>query len=119
MKPAEVAHDEDNNLTKSESYEWDPTLSNRVQCVIVDVTALSYVDGPGIKSLVAAQKELVSNNINVLLAGANGPVLEMIDRYNSIETDILQMETFPTVHDAVLFYKYLESKKHVTVTVTT
>ncbi|CAH1641111.1 unnamed protein product [Spodoptera littoralis] len=119
MKPAEVAHDEDNNLTKSESYEWDPNLSNRVQCVIIDVTALSYVDGPGIKSLVAAQKELVTNNITVLLAGANGPVLEMIDRYNSIETDILQMETFPTVHDAVLFYKYLESKKQVTVTVTT
>ncbi|KAH9638908.1 hypothetical protein HF086_004438 [Spodoptera exigua] len=90
-----------------------------VHCVIIDVTALSYVDGPGIKSLVAAQKELVANNIAVLLAGANGPVLEMIDRYNSIETDILQMETFPTVHDAVLFYRHLESKKHVTVTVTT
>ncbi|CAH0696737.1 unnamed protein product [Spodoptera exigua] len=119
MKPIEVVSDEDNNLTKSESYQWDPTLSRRVHCVIIDVTALSYVDGPGIKALVAAQKELVANNIAVLLAGANGPVLEMIDRYNSIETDILQMETFPTVHDAVLFYRHLESKKHVTVTVTT
>lgn len=118
LKPTEVAHDEDNNLTKSESYEWDPNISHRVQCVIIDMTALSYVDGPGIKCLVAVQKELVASHITVLLAGANGPVLEMIDRYNSLETDILQMETFPTVHDAVVFYKYLESKKHV-VTVTT
>lgn len=30
MKPSEATHDEDNNLTKSESYEWDPTINNRV-----------------------------------------------------------------------------------------
>ena len=43
-----------------------------MQCVIIDATALSYVDAPGIKSLVAAQRELVANTVTVLLAGANG-----------------------------------------------
>ncbi|XP_072934139.1 prestin isoform X2 [Epargyreus clarus] len=109
LKPSE-AHDEE-TLTKSESYEWDPTIGHRVQCVIIDATALSYVDAPGIKSLVASQKELVSNNIAVLLAGANGPVLEMIERYNSLETDQLQLDTFPTVHDAVVYYKILQARK--------
>lgn len=118
LKPTETAHDEDNNLTKNESFEWDPNISHRVQCVIIDMTALSYVDAPGIKCLVAIKKDLAASHITVLLAGANGPVLEMIEKYNSLETDQLQMETFPTVHDAVVCYKYLESKKHV-VTVTT
>ncbi|KAJ8712908.1 hypothetical protein PYW08_008212 [Mythimna loreyi] len=118
LKPTETTHDEDNNLTKNESFEWDPNISHRVQCVIIDMTALSYVDAPGIKCLVAIKKDLAASHITVLLAGANGPVLEMIERYNSLETDQLQMETFPTVHDAVVCYKYLESKKHV-VTVTT
>ncbi|KAM3955755.1 solute carrier family 26 member prestin [Aphomia sociella] len=112
LKPAEDTHDEVNNLTKSESYEWDPTIGNRVQCVIVDATALSYVDVPGIKTLVSVHHELVSSNIALLLAGANGPVLEMIEKYNSLETERLQLDTFPTVHDAVVYYKVLEAKRH-------
>lgn len=112
MKPAVVSHDEDNNLTKSESYEWDPSISHKVQCVIIDATALSYVDAPGIKSLIAVQRELVSSNITVLLAGANGPVLEMIERYNNLEAERLQLDTFPTVHDAVVYYNVSEARKH-------
>ncbi|XP_028031995.1 prestin [Bombyx mandarina] len=112
MKPAVVTHDEDNNLTKSESYEWDPSISHKVQCVIIDATALSYVDAPGIKSLIAVQRELVSSNITVLLAGANGPVLEMIERYNNLEAERLQLDTFPTVHDAVVYYNVSEARKH-------
>ncbi|XP_053616851.1 prestin isoform X2 [Plodia interpunctella] len=108
--------DEDNNLAKSESSEWQPSR-NSVKCVIIDATALSYVDAPGIKSLVAVQKELVASNITVLLAGANGPVLEMIDKYNSLESDRLQLDTFPTVHDAVVYYKVLESKRQRTTSV--
>ncbi|RVE47908.1 hypothetical protein evm_007422 [Chilo suppressalis] len=119
LKPSEPLPDEDNNLTKSESYEWDPTIGNRVQCVIIDATALSYVDAPGVKTLVAVQKELDSSNITVLLAGANAPVLEMIERFNSLESDRLQLDTFPTVHDAVVYYKLTEAKKQeVAVTVT-
>ncbi|CAH0595277.1 unnamed protein product [Chrysodeixis includens] len=119
LRPAEVVHDEDNNLTKSESYEWDPHICTRVQCVIIDATALSYVDAPGIKSLVAVQRELVSSHITVLLAGANAPVLEMIEKFNALESDRLQLDTFPTVHDAVVYYNVLESKKHsVPITVT-
>jgi anti-anti-sigma regulatory factor len=47
----------------------------QVHCVIIDATALSYVDAPGIKSLVAVQRELVTSNMTVLLAGANGTKL--------------------------------------------
>ncbi|KAL0818550.1 hypothetical protein ABMA28_008989 [Loxostege sticticalis] len=119
LKPAEVVPDDDNNLTRSESYEWDPSIGQRVQCVIIDATALSYVDAPGVKTLVAVQRELVSSNITVLLAGANGPVLEMISKFNTLEADRLQLDTFPTVHDAVVYYKLVESKKHeLAVTVT-
>ncbi|XP_068623594.1 prestin isoform X2 [Battus philenor] len=110
LKPTESAH-EDENLTKSESFEWDPTIGHRVQCVIIDATALSYVDAPGIRSLVAAQRELTASHITVLLAGANGPVLEMIERYNSLENERLQLDTFPTVHDAVVYYKILTARK--------
>ncbi|XP_013167653.1 PREDICTED: solute carrier family 26 member 6 isoform X2 [Papilio xuthus] len=110
LKPAETTQEED-NLTKSESFEWDPTIGHRVQCVIIDATALSYVDAPGIRSLVAVQRELAASSITVLLAGANGPVLEMIDRYNSLESEQLQLDTFPTVHDAVVYYKILTSRK--------
>ncbi|KPJ13049.1 Prestin [Papilio machaon] len=110
LKPTDTAQEED-NLTKSESFEWDPTIGHRVQCVIIDATALSYVDAPGIRSLVAVQRELATSSITVLLAGANGPVLEMIDRYNSLESEQLQLDTFPTVHDAVVYYKILTSRK--------
>ncbi|XP_038213044.1 prestin isoform X2 [Zerene cesonia] len=106
---------EEDNLTKSESYEWDSNIGRRIQCVIIDATALSYVDAPGIKSLVSAHRELVAANIAVLLAGANGPVLEMIERYNSLESEQLQLDTFPTVHDAVVYFKVLEAKKEPTI----
>ncbi|XP_060806579.1 prestin isoform X2 [Amyelois transitella] len=105
--------DEDNNLAKSDSCEWEPS-KNVIKCVIIDATALSYVDGPGIKSLVSVQKELVASNVTVLLAGANAPVLEMIDKYNTLESDRLQLDTFPTVHDAVVYYKVLEAKRQKT-----
>ncbi|VVC97831.1 unnamed protein product [Leptidea sinapis] len=108
----------ENELTKSDSYEWDSNISSRIQCVIIDATALSYVDAPGIKSLVSAQKELVANQITVLLAGANGPVLEMIETYNSLETEQLQLDTFPTVHDAVVYFKLLDAKKETAIAIT-
>ncbi|CAG9558930.1 unnamed protein product [Danaus chrysippus] len=110
--------DDDSNITKSD-FEWESNVGEKVRCVIIDATALSYVDAPGIRSLVAAQRELVSSNITVLLAGANGPVLEMIETYNSLESDRLQLDTFPTVHDAVVYYKMIEAKKDAAITITT
>ncbi|XP_075983517.1 prestin-like isoform X2 [Anticarsia gemmatalis] len=104
---------------KQASYERDLTFSNRIQCVIVDATALSYVDAPGIKTLVAAQQELASCNISLLLAGANSPVLEMIDRFNSLESEKLKLLTFPTVHDAVVYYNATKLKKNdIPITIT-
>ncbi|CAG9126351.1 unnamed protein product [Plutella xylostella] len=118
MKPTagEVRRDEDNNVTKAD-YEWDPTIHTRVKCVIIDATALSYVDAPGIKTLVAVQRELAASHITVLLAGANGPMLEMIARYNSLESDRLQLDVFPTVHDAVVYHRIMSKKAEVAVTV--
>ncbi|KAG7303244.1 hypothetical protein JYU34_011711 [Plutella xylostella] len=118
MKPTagEERRDEDNNVTKAD-YEWDPTIHTRVKCVIIDATALSYVDAPGIKTLVAVQRELAASHITVLLAGANGPMLEMIARYNSLEADRLQLDVFPTVHDAVVYHRIMSKKAEVAVTV--
>ncbi|XP_075984145.1 prestin-like [Anticarsia gemmatalis] len=117
-------HEEKQNdsLTQrpSEMFERDPTLSARIKCIIVDATALSYVDAPGIKTLVEAQKEFASCRITMLLAGANSPVLEMIERFNSLENDPLFLPTFPTVHDAVLFYngtRLAKKKKNAPVTI--
>ncbi|CAH2268855.1 jg27181 [Pararge aegeria aegeria] len=118
LKKRDQNKDDDSNYSKTD-FEWDSNIGNRVNCVIIDATALSYVDAPGIKSLVAAQRELVANNITVLLAGANGPVLEMIERYNSLEAEQLQLDTFPTVHDAVVYYKMLEVKKEPAITIST
>ncbi|XP_041972434.1 prestin isoform X2 [Aricia agestis] len=106
LKPADDDHE-----TDSDTLDFDSNISNKVQCVIIDATALSYVDGPGIKSLVSAQRELTHSRITVLLAGANGPVLEMIERYNRLESERLQLDTFPTVHDAVVYHNMLHNKK--------
>ncbi|XP_063368854.1 prestin isoform X1 [Cydia amplana] len=116
MKPIVIfPEDQDSNngtLTKSESYVWDPSIGKKVHCVIIDASALSYVDAPGVKTLVVVSKELEASNIMVLLAGANGPMLEMIHRYNELETtNQLRIDTFPTVHDAVVYYKVLEAKR--------
>ncbi|XP_069356993.1 prestin isoform X1 [Maniola hyperantus] len=116
LKKRDQQADDESNYSKTD-FEWDSSIGNRVYCVIIDATALSYVDAPGIKSLVAAQRELIANNITVLLAGANGPVLEMIERYNSLESERLQLDTFPTVHDAVVSYKMLEAKKEPVLTI--
>lgn len=113
LKPSEDhdMHDEDNNLTSSDNYSWDPTISHKVQCVIIDATALSYVDAPGVKTLVGVHADLSASNITVLLAGANGPVQEMIHTYNGLEQEQLQLQTFPTVHDATVYYR-MKEKKH-------
>ncbi|CAB3220322.1 unnamed protein product [Arctia plantaginis] len=110
----------DDGYNRSESYEWDHSASNKLQCVIVDATAMSYVDAPGIKALVGVEEELANQNITLLLAGPSAPVQEMIERFNTLEKERLNLLTFPTVHDAVMYYKATSAKKNgtdITVTV--
>jgi hypothetical protein len=44
-------------------------------------------------------------------------MLEMIARYNSLEADRLQLDVFPTVHDAVVYHRIMSKKAEVAVTV--
>lgn len=108
---AEPNNQQDKNfiVTKSDSFDWDPNTSVKLQCVIFDASGVSYVDVPGIRMLVFVQNELAALDVTMLLAGVSDPIREMIEKFNSLEKDKLNVLVFPTIHDAVLYFKTLDS----------
>lgn len=116
----EVSH-EVSTSSKSDGSTWENATVPRIGCVIIDMTAMSYVDAPGVKMICSVKADLVGQGINVFIAGANVPVLEMIKRHNNLESEKLQIQTFHTVHDAVVYYNHNQERiqKNVTINLNT
>ncbi|KAF5276712.1 hypothetical protein FQR65_LT16239 [Abscondita terminalis] len=73
------------------------------ECVILDFTALTYVDPTGVATLKALLKDYQAVGVNMYVCGCSGSVFEMIMRCESYEGRKSQFMIFPTVHDAVLY----------------
>ncbi|KFB38269.1 AGAP010344-PA-like protein [Anopheles sinensis] len=74
-----------------------------VKFLVLDFTALSYIDPSAISTFKSFIKELESINIQTLLAGCSPLVFEKMKKCNFIGGEENYVRTYPTIHDAVHF----------------
>ncbi|XP_015604071.1 solute carrier family 26 member 6 isoform X2 [Cephus cinctus] len=77
-----------------------------LRCIILDMTALSYVDPSGIKSLRNIAAEYKKIDVQMYVAGCSAPVFEKIKKCDLYENGKPSFKMFVTVHDAVLFTQH-------------
>lgn len=75
--------------------------------VIIDFSALTYIDASGVSALKIIIKELNSIMLNVCLAGCSSPVYEMLKKCDFFNNQANDFKVFPTVLDAVLYVEEL------------
>ncbi|XP_077301862.1 solute carrier family 26 member prestin isoform X2 [Arctopsyche grandis] len=100
----------ENNLLKKEngkdlaSFEFTQN-DNRLQFLIMDLTGMCYVDASGVGMLRSVSKDVEKFGVQTLLARANGPIMEMMEKFDKLETgqNKMRFTIFPSVHDAVLY----------------
>nr|7V73_A Chain A, Prestin [Homo sapiens]7V74_A Chain A, prestin [Homo sapiens]7V75_A Chain A, prestin [Homo sapiens] len=71
--------------------------------LILDFSAVSFVDTVGVKTLKEIVKEYREIGVQVYLAGCNASVVEKLERGGFFDDGITKEHLFLSVHDAVLF----------------
>uniref|UniRef100_A0A1B0C9I5 Putative solute carrier family 26 member 10-like protein n=1 Tax=Lutzomyia longipalpis TaxID=7200 RepID=A0A1B0C9I5_LUTLO len=75
-----------------------------VRCIVMDFSAVTYVDSGGFTTLKAIIEELSARGILVLIAAISCPVYEGYKKSNLYDLEKEGMsKTFPTIHDAVQY----------------
>ncbi|XP_018323507.1 prestin isoform X2 [Agrilus planipennis] len=88
---------------QGETHNYDESADMLIKCVIIDFSALSYIDPAGVDQLRQICNVYKQLNIEVYFTGCSGPVYEVLMKCNVHENRTNQFIIFPTVHDAVLF----------------
>ncbi|XP_034941936.1 solute carrier family 26 member 6-like isoform X2 [Chelonus insularis] len=84
---------------------YDDDLEQKLRCIVMDLSALSYIDPSGITILHAISDEFASINIPIYLAGCSAPVFESILKCDKYAAGKHQFIIFVTIHDAVTYAK--------------
>ncbi|KAK2582033.1 hypothetical protein KPH14_002739 [Odynerus spinipes] len=74
--------------------------------LILDFSALVYIDLAGVSSLKNLINEYNEINISVFIAGCYGAVYEMLQKCDLLEKEDHSFAIFPTIVDAVYFARY-------------
>lgn len=75
--------------------------------LVIDCSAVSYIDLTGAKVLRTLYSDLVNAGISLSLAGCTDPVMEQLDRYLFFDS-FPRTQVYSTVIDAVLFIQHSE-----------
>jgi anti-anti-sigma regulatory factor len=76
-----------------------------LRCIIMDMSALSYIDSSSVHVLHLIVEEFAEVNIEFYFAGCSSPIFEMIMKYDIYVYDALTLKIFATVQDAVTFFQ--------------
>lgn len=87
--------------TDSEEAVFIEPLSAPAHSIVLDWSCTGFIDSVGAKAIKQVIKEYAAVDIQVVIAGCNGSVLDELDRLQFF-TEIKRSIFFPTVHDAVL-----------------
>ncbi|XP_052889395.1 pendrin-like [Anopheles moucheti] len=92
------------NLTEETKRRKAPNfieMDDAIKFLILDFTALSYIDPSAISTFKTFVKELEVVDIQTLLAGCSPLVFEKMKKCNFIGGEEQYVRTYPTIHDAV------------------
>ncbi|XP_057331228.1 sulfate transporter-like isoform X4 [Microplitis mediator] len=90
---------------KKSPYQNDLNLENNenLRCIVIDFSALTYIDPSGIAILHAVYDEFSSIGILVCLAGCSGPIFESISKYDQYVSAKTKLIIFMTINDAITY----------------
>lgn len=86
-----------------QSHKKDIAYESDLKCLIIDFTALSYIDSSGTKTLKLLINDINQLSILVCFAGSSSPVYEMMKKCDVVENSDGLAKFFPTLHDAVFY----------------
>ncbi|GLV36702.1 prestin [Carabus blaptoides fortunei] len=104
IDPRKILLQRKKNATMSKTPIPDES-SLLVQVIIIDLSAVNYIDPSGVEQLGLVQNEFEQLEISTYLASASGPVYESIQKCDSYTNKRSTFTIFPTIHDAVLYAK--------------
>ncbi|XP_071452003.1 prestin [Hetaerina americana] len=85
-------------------YEINSSVTKqKLQCIILDFSALSFLDPSGAKALQSLAEEYKQVGIPIMVAGSSGTVYERLKKFGIIgDPDKPSFSLYATVHDAVI-----------------
>ncbi|KAI4488472.1 hypothetical protein M0802_011578, partial [Mischocyttarus mexicanus] len=86
-------------------YYGSTSTKETIQTLILDFSAVAYIDSSGVNMLKNLINEYNEINVSVYITGSSGPVYEMMTKCNLLESNDHTFGFFPTISDAVHFAK--------------
>lgn len=77
-----------------------------VHSLVLDWTAVSFIDSVGAKAIKQIVKEYAAVDVQVVIAGCNRKLLSELDTLQFFSGNVSTQSLFPTVHDAVLHCRH-------------
>ncbi|XP_032674738.1 sulfate transporter isoform X3 [Odontomachus brunneus] len=78
---------------------------NELQCIIMDMSALNYIDPSSIHVLHVIVNEFTQVNVEFYFVSCLSPVFEMIKKYDTYVYGAISFKIFATVQDAVVYFQ--------------
>ncbi|XP_015171819.1 PREDICTED: solute carrier family 26 member 10-like isoform X1 [Polistes dominula] len=82
------------------------TIKDTMQTLILDFSAVTYIDSAGVNMLKNLINEYNEINVSVYITGTCGPVYEMMTKCNLLESNDHTFGLFPTISDAVYYAQH-------------
>ncbi|XP_070515554.1 prestin isoform X2 [Cardiocondyla obscurior] len=85
--------------------EKDSTNSCRLKCVIMDMSALSYIDPSSVQVLHVIVEEFTKVNVEFYFVNCPSPIFETIKRCDLYLYGTIPLKIFATIQDAVAYFQ--------------
>lgn len=78
---------------------------HELRCVIMDMSALSYIDPTGVHALHLISEEFTQVNIEFYFVNCPSPVFETIKKCDLYVYGAMSLKIFATIQDAVMYFQ--------------
>ncbi|XP_012226376.2 prestin isoform X1 [Linepithema humile] len=89
----------------------DAEDEHELRCVIMDMSALSYIDPSGVHALHAISEEFTRVNVEFYFVNCSSPVFEMIKKCDLYVHGAMSLKIFATIQDAVIYFQNMVASR--------
>lgn len=89
----------------------DNAEGHELQCVIMDMSALSYIDPSGVQALHLISEEFMQVNIEFYFVNCSSPIFETIKKCNLYVHGAMSLKIFATIQDAVIYFQNMVASR--------
>ncbi|XP_047349970.1 solute carrier family 26 member 10-like [Vespa velutina] len=97
----------------SNCYYGSTSTKETIRTLILDFSAVVYIDPSGVKTLKNLINEYNDIDVSVFITGSCGPVYETMNKCNLLESNDSTFGLFPTIADAVHFAQHRNNDRSI------